>query len=1000
MSDLAKIEEIYHAVLEKPPGERAEFLAEMCGAEDEDLRREVEDLLKFEEEAEDFIETPPAGLAAELISGAGNTLIGKTLKHYRVLSLLGAGGMGEVYLAEDMKLGRRAALKIFPSQFSASPDRKKRFEREARAASALSHPNIITIYGIETAKNLDFIAAEHVEGETLRERIGRERLTVRETLEIAVQIADALEAAHSVGVVHRDIKPANIMIRPDGLVKILDFGLAKLTSADSAEMDREVAARELFTTKSGVIMGTVNYMSPEQALGDPLDARTDVWSFGAVLYEMLSGVTPFAGASDAAVYNGIINKTPPSLKTSNSEIPAGLDEIVSRALAKNSDDRYQSAKDLRLDLQKLKLKTGTAATTAASAVAAGTADHLTVERNNLTGQFQAATDSSNERFNAFPVNPGSGFSVKKLLLPLAAVVILPAFFLFGYYKYTNGEAVWAVTPRNFGFTQFTSSGNVSLPSLSPDGKTIIFTGGENGNRDIFFQRVGGANAINLTKDSPFSDDYQAAYAPDGERIAFRSDRGDGGGLFVMGATGENVRKVADSGFYPAWSPDGSEIAFCRSTFDDPTVVNLNSGAIEVLNLASGERRVIYDKDGFQPSWSPDGGRIAFWSVDAGGNRDIKTVSPYGGKGGEEEAVPVTDDPAFDWNPVWSPDGKYLYFSSSRGGSMNFWRVAIDQKTGKTLGAAEPFTTPSLYGGNLTFARNGKLLAYVQATNASNIVEAEFNPKTETLAAASVKEITRGGRIDRNPSVSPDGERIAFDAIKDKQEDVFLMRRDGSNVVQLTNDASKDRAPRWSPDGKKLIFYSNRSGSYEAWTINADGSDLSQVTFDSEPPRQLSFWSPDGKKILQNQSGEEALIFDAFKPAAEQKPAPLAAFDSAGLWLMAFSWSPDADKLGLMVLGKEKDYFGIYTYSFSSQQYQKITDYGDSPVWLNDSRRLIFFDKNKVFLHDTRTSKTKELMTLTPNEALQGITISPDNRFIYFSLEKKESNIWLATPAAE
>ena len=946
MKDLAKIEEIYHAALEKSPSERDEFLKQTCG-DDNELRREVESLLEFDEQAADFIETPPEDLAAALFEkGTNQNIIGKTLNHYRVLSPLGAGGMGEVYLAEDMKLGRKIALKLLPQQFSTDAERQKRFEQEARAVSALNHPNIITIYEIETAENVNFIATEFIDGQTLRERITEKSFSAEETVEIAIQITSALESAHLVGIIHRDIKPANIMIRRDGIVKVLDFGLAKLTmqGGDSGSFE----TRE--QTAPNRVMGTINYMSPEQALGEKVDARTDIFSFGVVLYEMLSGASPFAGTSDAAIYNATINKNPPSLSESNREIPSELDQIISRAIEKNRDARYQTASDLNRDLQRLK------------------------QNSSTENPVNYSAKSSKTNF-------------VKILFPLAAVFLLAAL-AFGYFRYFGKETNPPNVAQNFNFTQFTSGGDELYPSLSPDSKTVIFASRKSGNWDIYFQRIGGANAINLTENSPDTD-YQAVYSPDGEQIAFHSER-DGGGLFVMGATGENVRRVSDFGFLPAWSPDGKEIAFCKTNFEDPSALYNSSGAIWVLNLASGEKREIFSQDSYQPGWSPNGERIAFWTVGDGGTRSIKTVSRTGG-----EAVVVTDNSLLDWNPVWSPDGKYLYFSSNRGGSMNFWRVKIDEKSGVPQANPEPFTTPSTYSGYLAFSPNGKTFAYVQTVNSSNIVQAEFNPNTETIAAKTT-DITQSGRIDRNPSVSPDGEWIAFDAIKDKQEDLFLMKPDGSNLRQLTNDIDKDRAPRWSPDGKKLMFYSNRSGKYQTWTIKTDGSDLSQVNPTADFFSLLSFWSPDNSKILQNISDKEAVIFETSKPISEQKPFQLPPVSSPDYWLMVFDWSPDGGKLALLKIGKQTGLRGIVIYDFSSHKYRELADFGDSPVWLNDNRRLIFFHKNKIFLCDTLTAKTKEIMSAPTTENLQGITISPDNRSIYFSLEKKTSSVWLAS----
>lgn len=949
MRDLTKIEEIYHAALEKSLAERDQFLKQTCGDDDE-LRREVESLLAFDEQAEHFIEMPPEDIAAAIFAEPQNAnLVGKMLNHYRVTAVLGVGGMGEVYLAEDTKLGRKTALKILPPQFSSDAERKARFEQEARAASALNHPNIITIYSIEKAENLDFIATELVEGKTLREQMHEKPFSAEETVEIALQITSALEAAHSVGIIHRDIKPANIMIRRDGYVKILDFGLAKLTMSgvDSAGFD----TRE--QTAPNRVMGTINYMSPEQALGEKLDSRTDIFSLGVVLYEMLSGVQPFAGVSDAAVYNATINKNPPSLLETNSAIPKALDEIIKHTIEKKREDRYQTVSDLSRDLQTLK--------------------------QNLAPKLSFGNIGAAER----------KAKSAKIFFALAGAAVLISIALFYWFSNRSLPEDKPVEVRNLNYTQMTSqSGEETYPSLSPDGKTIIYASRESGNWDIYFQRVGGTNAVNLTKDSQ-ANDTQPVFSPNGEQIAFYSER-MGGGIFLMGATGESVRRVTDAGFHPSWSPDGKEIVYSTANFPEPTDRSAD-GKLMIINIATGEKREVAktETDAVQPSWSPTGVRIAYWSLNAASERDIKTVSVNGG-----EPVSVTNDAYLDWNPVWSPDGKYLYFSSNRGGSMNFWRVAIDEATGKVLGQPESITTPSLFSQHLTFSRDGKLFAFVQVNKSANIVEYGFNPATEKIVGKPI-EITQGAKIDRNPDVSPDGEFIAFDAIRDKQEDLFVMRRDGSGIRQLTNDIYKDRGPRWSPDSTKLAFYSNRSGRYEGWTINADGSNLQQITKTTDDKYMLMhLWSPDGKNLLGNFSEGFPLIIESDKNFSEQTPQFLPKIENSEDWIMVISWSLDGKQLAAMRVGNNPNTEGILIYDIASQKYTDLTDYGETPIWLNDNRRLIFFDTDKVFTIDSVTKKAKEILSVAPNN-LQNMTLSPDNRSIYFALRKTESNIWLA-----
>ncbi|HEX8096974.1 MAG TPA: protein kinase, partial [Pyrinomonadaceae bacterium] len=348
-----QINEIFHSALGREPKARPAYLAGAC-ATDESLRREVEALIAAHEKEGGFIDSPAYDLAAEMLAGDQLELApGQTFGHYEILSQLGRGGMGEVYLALDRGLNRKVALKLLPASFIKDAERLRRFEREARAASSLNHPNIITIHEIGQANSLHFIATEFVEGETLRELLSRTRPGLRETLHIAVQAADAIAAAHRAGIVHRDVKPENIMLRPDGYVKVLDFGLAKLVEQTASGDSKEPTLMQ-FKTSPGAVMGTAAYMSPEQALGLEVDERTDVWSLGCVLYEMLAGRQPFEGMTASHVIVNIIEKEPQWAPASAGEGPAELEWIVRKALRKERDERYQTAKELLGDLRSLK----------------------------------------------------------------------------------------------------------------------------------------------------------------------------------------------------------------------------------------------------------------------------------------------------------------------------------------------------------------------------------------------------------------------------------------------------------------------------------------------------------------------------------------------------------------------------------------------------------------------------------------------------------------------
>src|SRR5262249_2909901 len=351
-----KVIDLFQSALERAPEERTAFLDEACH-DDKGLRREVESLLTSHERAENFIEVPAFEVAPEFVpNDSADALIGKLIGHYRIESLIGIGGMGEVYLARDERLGRKAALKLLPRSLTTDETELSRFKNEARTASALNHPNILTVYEIGAERKVQFIATEFIEGVTLRAVLASKKMSAQNALEIAVQVASALAAAHDAGVVHRDIKPENIMLRPDGDVKVLDFGIAKLTEQEPKSDGSTVETTALLHTRPGLVLGTTRYMSPEQARGQKVDARSDIWSLGVVLYEMLAGNPPFRGETPSDCIAAILTAEPAPLSSVSPDVPAKLESLLQKALSKNVDQRYRTIKEMLAELRTLKAK--------------------------------------------------------------------------------------------------------------------------------------------------------------------------------------------------------------------------------------------------------------------------------------------------------------------------------------------------------------------------------------------------------------------------------------------------------------------------------------------------------------------------------------------------------------------------------------------------------------------------------------------------------------------
>jgi Tol biopolymer transport system component len=530
--------------------------------------------------------------------------------------------------------------------------------------------------------------------------------------------------------------------------------------------------------------------------------------------------------------------------------------------------------------------------------------------------------------------------------------------------------------------------------LSPDGRSLVYASQASGNWDIYFQRVGGTTVLNLTKDSA-ADDTQPAFSPDGEWIAFRSER-DGGGLFVMGATGEDVRRLSDQGFHPSWSADAREIAASTGNFPDPENLS-RRGELIVVEVATGRTRVMSQAgQAQQPHWSPHGHRIAYWGRPGeAGHRDLWTVAPSGGA-----AVPVTIDAATDWNPVWSPDGRSLFFSSDRGGSMNLWRVPIDEKSGAVLGQPQPVTTPSPYSGYMSMSRDGLRIAYANITIDENLFKIGFDAAREATAGQPTA-VTDGTRSILFPDVSPNGEWVVA-APSAGQEDVLVVRTDGSGFRKLTDDAHRDRAPRWSPDGKTIAFHSDRSGTFQLWTINADGSGLRQVTNSDIVITDL-IWSPDGTRMAARtparpQRPQRVLVFDFRKPWTDQMPEALPLSLPDAVTVFTNSWSANGRRLALNAFGSDPS-AGIYIYDFETRQIQRVSELapfgGGRARWLSDNRRLLVADRGRLHLINTVTAKSHEILSVSPN-AIIGHSISRDDQLIVFGLRSSKADIWLAS----
>jgi serine/threonine protein kinase len=864
----------------------------------------------------------------------------KTFAHYELIDTIGRGGMGVVYKARDTKLGRLVALKFLAEDRATDKRLIARFRREARAASALNHPNICTIFDIDDADGQMFIVMELLSGVSLKDFINGKPLPVEIAIPIAIEMAEALEASHARGIIHRDIKPSNVFVCANNHIKVLDFGLALQTeSAEvSGQIGRTLDANEL--TVSGTAIGTIAYMSPEQARCEDVDTRADLFSFGAVFYEMLTGKAAFASTSIALTFQGILSGNPPPPSKFNPTVGPELEAIVLRLLEKKRERRYKSVVDLKNDLIRLR------------------------------------GDWSGTQVIKIPQRKRSTALLVALVLILSAVAVwMGVRFLLP--KPRSDQAV---------FTHFTTQPGLELfPNFSPDGKTIAYASASAGNSDIYIQRVGGHNPINLTADSP-DDDSQPAFSPNGDSIAFRSER-EGGGIFIMGATGESVHRVSDFGFNPAWSPDGKQLVVAEETVGDDPKQRYTTSSLWTVVVASGEKKKIFEGDAVQPQWSPHGDRIAYWAK-RGGTRGIWTVRADG-----TDPVLLTADSSLSWNPVWSGDGNAIYFSSDRAGGTDLWRMPVEETTGRSTGLPEAITK----GGtaermHATVSSDGQKIAYVEETVTENIFQVPFDPIAAKITG-DPKPVTVGARVVGEPDLAPDGERIVFQSLG-KRENLYVARVDGgTNERQLTGEDFSDRVPRLSPDGTQVAFYSNRSGSYQIWSIKTDGSNLHQISHDPVGDVLRAVWSPMGNRLAARHEDGSTFLVSMVKGELVE---PLPPFPNPGEIFDVWSWSPDDNWLaGHRTLEANGKFKGLVLYSLRTKTYQNLTESGDHPVWLQDSRRLLFVDDvGKIALIDRELRKITDLLSIKPNEVSSLGQLSRDNRTIVYSAKQREADIWL------
>jgi Tol biopolymer transport system component len=701
---------------------------------------------------------------------------------YTIIRQLGSGGMGEVFLGHDPELGRNIAIKLLPEHLARSSEHLGKLRQEARAASSLNHPNIVTIYEIGEDGGAAFMAMEHVDGQTLRDLLGAGPLPPRKALQLGAQIADGLAAAHKRGLIHRDLKPENVMITSEGVVKILDFGLAKSIGASSAS-----------SSDPGTIVGTYSYMSPEQARAGEVDYRSDQFSLGSILYEMVTGMRAFDGPSGVETLFMVVRDEPAPLSVVAPHVPAPARWIIDRCLSKDPDDRYVATRDLARDLQYLR-------------------DHYT--------EAGVTTPIREERTLA------SALRRRWLVAAmLAAGLVLGA-----------ALTAWIRRPEPPSITSeryLTYSGQDFAPAVSPDGKLIAFSSNRDGTHRIWLKQVSGGSEVPLTSGP---DDFPR-FSPDGASVIYVHTEDGRPSLFRIPTVGGEARKLLDSAGSGEISPDGTRIAFTRVTGDNgiPSIWLANADGSNARELAR------TDAGGAaHPRWSPDQKQIA--AVGARG-RVAQTVMLIDVETGKLRNLATPPKAGEVSSVIFSRDGKSVIYTRSQsveavvGSSAEIIRHDLEKDVPTVIGWT------SHNGALMDVLADGRLVLDVRSAR-DNLREVPIGG-----AIASERWITRGNSSDRQPVYSPDGKSVLFTSNRSGNLDLWLVEPDGG-TRRITEDAAEDWDPAFTADGKKILWSSGRTGNLEIWIANADGSDARQLSkdgLDAENPTA----TPDGQWVIYN-----------------------------------------------------------------------------------------------------------------------------------------------------
>jgi serine/threonine protein kinase len=887
---------------------------------------------------------------------------GTKLGPYEVLSPLGAGGMGEVYRASDTKLRRDVALKVLPEAFARNTERMARFEREAQVLAALNHPQIASIYGLEDSSGVRALVMELVEGPTLADRISRGPMALEEVLPMSRQIAEALEYAHEHGIVHRDLKPGNIKVTPDGAVKLLDFGLAKALESDFADADISKSPTiTMAATRDGIIIGTAAYMSPEQAKGKVVDKRADIWSFGCVLYEMLTGKTAFSGETTTDILAAVVRAEPPWERLPR-QTPGRIRELLRRCLQKESRARLQSIGDARIEIEEA-----------------------------LRDQAKGATVET--------LAPATG---RAWGLGAAALIGVLAGVLLAWGIMRTARSKESSVPHLSSVARLTHDPDYSQsPTWSPDGTMLAFSSNRSGNYEIYVRRVEGGQEVNVTNDP--AQDIQPDFSPDGNSIAFVSTRSSrtgmvqigstsgfdsrtfGGDIWLVPALGGQARLMARDGNFPAWNPGGSKVLYVSGRENHRALmeVTADGGAPRsVLPAESSNWEVV------RAQYSPSGRWITFENYD--GQILIMPAS-----GGQPRQLLKGQ------SHVWDPSGQRLYYAAPGfSGGTRLLSVETDERAGKLKGDPKPAGLVTAILRDLTISSDGRHVAATELESSLNLTRLPLNASGEAPAGPE-EMLSRGQVYDHGPAVSPDNKTVAYVSNRLGHNELWILHLDTRHLerLQLPGHDLGEWGPEWFPDGRKLkATRVSADGKSSLWVVSADGSHAEELVppaVDMLPTNEGVPVSPDGRTLTYSMMSGEFYQFFNFDTATRQsKQLTFTPGDKySGFWSPDGGWLVYSSNAGGTV-----QLWKMPATGGTPEQLTKGDDRVRHMFYSRDGRWLYFQPNHQNIYRMPAMGGAAQQVTHFSESTLfiEEPTISPDGRYLYYTRSNGGSSLWLLT----